>query len=75
MERQEGNKASHDPPVVVHEEPECKYANDGESAQDKEDSDDVYNYNCALVSGLLFMNFLDAIAEGDGNVYFVSTSI
>ena len=61
------HEASHDPPVVVHEEPGCDYANDRESAQDKEDSDDVYNYNCALVSeGLLFMNFLDAIAEGDG---------
>lgn len=30
-------------------------------------SDDVYNYNCALLAdGLFFMNFLDAIAEGDG---------
>jgi hypothetical protein len=64
------HEASHNPPVVVPEEPGCD-GNNGELAKDKEDSDDVYNYNCALVSeGLLFMNFLDAIAEGDGERIF-----
>lgn len=29
--------------------------------------DDAYNYNCSVLNhGLLFMNFLDATAEGDG---------
>lgn len=29
--------------------------------------DDMYNYNCALLTdGFLFLNFLDAIREGDG---------
>lgn len=29
--------------------------------------DDMYNYNCALLAdGLLFLNFLDAVSEGDG---------
>lgn len=29
--------------------------------------DDVYNYNCALLAdGLFFLNFLDAVSEGDG---------
>ena len=30
-------------------------------------NDDVFNYNCALLAdGFLFLNFLDAVAEGDG---------
>ena len=30
--------------------------------------DDTYKYNCCLLSyGLLFVEFLDAIAEGDGD--------
>lgn len=29
--------------------------------------DDVYNYNCALLAdGLFFLNFVDAVSEGDG---------
>lgn len=44
------HQASHDPPVFAPEE------HGEESAKDKEDCDDVYNYNCALVSeGLLFI--------------------
>ena len=36
------------------------------SSKDKPD-DDVYNYNCALLAdGLFFLNFLDAVSEGDG---------
>lgn len=33
----------------------------------KKTQDDVYNYNCALLTdGLFFLNFLDSISEGDG---------
>lgn len=33
----------------------------------KKETDDIYNYNCALLEdGLFFMNFLDAVSEGDG---------
>ena len=36
------------------------------SSKDKLD-DDVVNYNCALMAdGLFFLNFLDAVSEGDG---------
>lgn len=32
------------------------------------DEDDVFNYQCNLLDhGLLYMNFMDAIAEGDGS--------
>ena len=32
------------------------------------EKDDLYNYNCCLINyGLLFTEFLDAIAEGDGD--------
>ena len=39
-----------------------------ESTSSKEKpNDDVYNYNCALMTdGLFFLNFLDAVSEGDG---------
>ena len=34
----------------------------------QKNSDDAYNYQCNLLDqGLLYMNFVDAIAEGDGN--------
>lgn len=37
------------------------------SPSNKTSSDDVFNYNCALLAdGLLFLNFLDAVNEGDG---------
>ena len=37
------------------------------SAKESKQVDDVYNYNCALLTDcLLFFNFLDAIKEGDG---------
>ena len=30
-------------------------------------SDDMFNYNCAILTdGLFFLNFLDAVSEGDG---------
>ncbi|KAK3744046.1 hypothetical protein QZH41_011928 [Actinostola sp. cb2023] len=33
----------------------------------KKCEDDIFNYNCALLAdGLFFMNFLDAVKEGDG---------
>lgn len=36
------------------------------SSKDKPD-DDVYNYSCALMAdGSFFLNFLDAVSEGDG---------
>lgn len=33
-----------------------------------EESDDMFNYQCSLMDhGLLYMNFTDAVAEGDGD--------
>lgn len=38
------------------------------SKKETKNRDDIYSYNCALLEdGLFFLNFLDAIAEGDGN--------
>lgn len=38
------------------------------SKKETKNIDEVYSYNCALLEdGLFFLNFLDAIAEGDGN--------
>lgn len=37
------------------------------STSPNEESDDMFNYQCNLMDhGLLYMNFTDAIAEGDG---------
>lgn len=59
------HEAVHDPPVVITTQ-ECSNT-PVETTHNKQESDDVYNYNCALLSeGLFFMNLLDAIGEGDG---------
>lgn len=63
---------THNPPPDVPAnlaEPTSDQANSNKSVTTEQDvkSDDVYNYNCALLAdGLFFMNFLDATAEGDG---------
>lgn len=42
-------------------------SDDDSSERTKKTSDDVFNYNCALLADcFLFFNFLDAIKEGDG---------
>ena len=36
--------------------------------KEAKNKDDIYSYNCALLEdGLFFLNFLDDVAEGDGN--------
>ena len=66
------HEMTHSPPPDVPAnlaEPTSDQANSNKSATTEQDvkSDDVYNYNCALLAdGLFFMNFLDATAEGDG---------
>lgn len=58
---------THNPPPDVstnQTEPSSEQPSSEESAATQQDvkSDDVYNYNCALLTdGLFFMNFLDAI--------------
>jgi len=62
------HEASHDPPVVCarREEHHSKA-----KKTSKDMSDDIYNYNCGfLLEGLTFLNFIDAIAEGDGERIF-----
>jgi hypothetical protein len=45
------------PDATIHDAPELSHVK----------QDDCYNYNCALLTdGLFFLNFLDAVAEGDG---------
>lgn len=40
---------------------------EAKSSTKDEKNDDIYNYNCAfLEDGLFFLNFLDAVSEGDG---------
>ena len=63
------HEMTHDPPPdvsVKQAEPSDKQPSVSETSQDIK-SDDIFNYNCALLAdGLFFMNFLDAIAESDG---------
>ena len=50
------HEMTHNPPPI----PEDQYPKPGHE-------DDIYSYNCALLEeGLFFMNFLDAVKEGDG---------
>ena len=55
--------ASHPPNTTPVESSQSTFSD----APSKENSDYVYNYNCALLTdGLFFLNFLDAVSEGDG---------
>ena len=59
------HELSHDPPVVIEEVTTTTSSTTTDQAS--KSSDDVFNYNAALLSeGLFFMNFLDAVSEGDG---------
>ncbi|XP_068719963.1 uncharacterized protein [Montipora capricornis] len=59
------HELSHDPPVVI--EGVTTTTSSTTTDQASKSSDDVFNYNAALLSeGLFFMNVLDAVSEGDG---------
>ncbi len=64
---------------ISHELKEHGYVHEGEPSSatlpgasnddGKDDEDDMYNYQCNLMDhGMLYLNFTDAIAEGDGDV-------
>ena len=66
------HEATHNPPPVISEdaspvENQSKSTTKDSYQPTDVSSDDDYNYNCAfLADGLFFMNFLDAVSEGDG---------
>ncbi|CAB3978126.1 Hypothetical predicted protein [Paramuricea clavata] len=52
------HEMTHDPPPIPDEQ----------TPKSVQSNDDIYSYNCALLeNGLFFMNFLDAVKEGDGS--------
>ncbi|KAJ7393014.1 hypothetical protein OS493_008262 [Desmophyllum pertusum] len=64
--RRRDHELTHDPPPVIPEKPVISpdYPKEVNSTSD---ADDVFNYNCSVLNqGLLFMDFLDATSEGDG---------
>ena len=59
------HELGHNPPVVVSED--ISDATTESTNLPSKDADDMFNYNAALLSeGLFFLNFLDAVSEGDG---------
>ncbi|KAJ7390854.1 hypothetical protein OS493_021742 [Desmophyllum pertusum] len=65
--RRRQHEQQHDPPPVIADII-LSDSNSERSVPDSSKKDDVYNYNCCLLSyGLLFTEFLDAVAEGDGD--------
>lgn len=59
------HELSHDPPVDVSDN--CDSIPTPAQVLPSKDGDDVFNYNTALLAeGLFFLNFLDAVKEGDG---------
>lgn len=62
------HELTHDPPPEVEGASSQGHPDSAKStAKPTKSSDDVYNYNCALLGdGLFFINFLDAVKEGDG---------
>ena len=62
------HELSHDPPVVILEDGHDSTPTKSTVSPSKGD-DDMFNYNTALLAeGLFFLNFLDAVAEGDGEM-------
>ena len=64
----QSHELSHEPPVQVEEEPPSLTPSwPVSSEKETKKGDDVFNYNCSLLTdSFLFLNFLDAIKEGDG---------
>ena len=62
------HELSHEPPVQVDNETLVTTSSVCTTPpKESKPGDDVYNYNCALMTDcFLFFNFLDAIKEGDG---------
>ena len=64
------HELTHDPPPAVDNVityPQKSKPKPSEDKNKKEQEDDIFNYNCAILTdGLFFLNFLDSIAEGDG---------
>ena len=62
---QRRHELGHDPPVVISED--ISDATTESATLPTKVADDMFNYNAALLSeGLFFVNFLDAVSEGDG---------
>ena len=64
--RRRDHEQQHDPPPII---PDVVVSDSDSEKQVPKPSkrDDAYNYNCCLLSyGLLFTEFIDAVAEGDG---------
>ena len=63
------NELSHDPPVEIDSDliEQFTTSTPMTTSQDTKPDDDVFNYNCSLLTDcFLFYNFLDAIKEGYG---------
>ena len=63
------HELSHDPPVEIDSDliQQVTTSTPMTTTQDTKRDDDVFNYNCYLLTDcFLFFNFLDAIKEGDG---------
>ena len=60
------HEQTHNPPPYVPEQPVLSSVKP-KTSPSKPIRDDVFSYNCALLQdGFLFLNFLDAVKEGDG---------
>ena len=61
------HEASHNPPSNDASCQEMTSTSEDPCQSEVSLKDNVYNYNCALLAdGLFFLNFLDAVSEGDG---------
>ncbi len=70
MANQEKARTSHNPPIttsVADTNVHSDVSSNKLTTSTTQTVDDVFNYNAALLSeGLLFLNFLDSVAEGYG---------
>lgn len=60
------HELTHNPPPETNDAVHLT-SSTSKPAEPTKDKDDVFNYNCALLQdGFLFLNFIDAVREGDG---------
>jgi len=66
--RRQNHEMSHQPPPYIPPPVSiCPSSKKPDVENKEEQTDDLFNYNCALMTdGLFFFNFLDATSEGDG---------
>ena len=62
------HESTHSQPIPHYDSQGLLFSTDISSTETVSEKDDMFNYQCSLLEyGMLILNFLDAVKEGDGN--------